>query len=231
MNEIILLKNGEIWVLKGLNRRGFEEKLMGSAIRKLRPYGQFRVYSRQSTTYIEPQDDRCDMDGAYEAMKKLFGVTALARARGCEKTADAMLETAKSYLGGVLLSAGTFKVESRRADKTFPMTSIALSQYVGGALHAAFPHLRVDVHRPEVTVHLEVRDYAAFVHADPEPGAGGLPAGVSGRAVCLLSGGIDSPVAAWMMAKRGLSVEMIHFFSYPYTSPEQRKRFWSWRAF
>lgn len=222
-NEIILLKMGEL-VLKGLNRRGFEEKLMGNAIRRLRPYGQFKVYSRQSTTYVEPQDSSCDMDGAYEAMKKLFGVVGLTRARSCDKTADAMLDAAKAYLGDTLSAAKTFKVESKRADKTFPMTSIALSQYVGGELHETFPHLRVDVHKPEVTVHLEVRDYAAFVHADPEPGAGGLPVGVSGRAVCLLSGGIDSPVAAFMTAKRGVALEMIHFFSYPYTSPEAKEK-------
>lgn len=221
--EIILLKMGEL-VLKGLNRRGFEEKLMGNAIRRLRPYGQFRVYSRQSTTYLEPQNDSCDIGGAYEAMKKLFGVAGLTRARACGKTAEAMLDTARTCFGDVLRSAKSFKVESKRADKTFPMTSIALSQYVGGALHEAFPHLEVDVHNPQVTIHLEVRDYAAFVHADPEPGAGGLPVGTSGRAVCLLSGGIDSPVAAWMMAKRGLSLEMLHFFSYPYTSPEAKKK-------
>jgi thiamine biosynthesis protein ThiI len=157
-------------------------------------------------------------------MKKLFGVAGLSRARACEKTADAMLSTAKAYLGDVLLAAHSFKVESKRADKTFPMTSVALSQYVGGELHQAFPHLRVDVHNPEVTIHLEVRDYAAFVHADPEPGAGGLPVGMSGRAVSLLSGGIDSPVASWMIAKRGVALELVHFFSYPYTSPEAKEK-------
>jgi len=223
MNEIILLKLGEL-VLKGLNRHGFEEKMMGNAIRRLRPYGQFKIYTRQSTTYVEPQNDRCDMDGAYEAMKKLFGVVGLSRAKSCEKTADAMLDTAKAYLGDLLTTAKTFKVESKRADKTFPMTSIALSQYVGGELHEFFPHLKVDVRNPEVTVHLEVRDYAAFVHADPEPGAGGLPVGMSGRAVSLLSGGIDSPVASWMVAKRGTALEMLHFFSYPYTSPEAKEK-------
>lgn len=220
---MILLKLGEL-VLKGLNRRSFEEKLMANAVRRLRPYGNFKVYARQSTAYVEPQNDACDMDGAYAAMKKLFGVVGLSRARSCEKTADAMLETAKTYFGDLLLAAKTFKVESKRADKTFPMTSIALSQYVGGELHDAFPHLKVDVHHPELTIHLEVRDYAAFVHADPEPGAGGLPVGASGRAVCLLSGGIDSPVAAWMMAKRGVALELVHFFSYPYTSPEAKEK-------
>lgn len=221
--EIILLKLGEL-VLKGLNRRGFEERLMGNAIKRLRPFGNFKVYSRQSTTYVEPQDESCDMEGAYAAMGKLFGVAGLSRAKACEKSADAMLETAKTYLSDTLLSARSFKVESKRSDKSFPMSSIALSQYVGGELHDAFPHLTVDVHHPEVTVHLEVRDYAAYVHADPIPGAGGLPVGMGGRAVSLLSGGIDSPVASWMMAKRGVSLELVHFFSYPYTSPEAKEK-------
>ena len=221
--EIILLKLGEL-VLKGLNRRGFEDKLMGNAKKSLRPFGPFRIYSKQSTTYVEPQDESCDMDGAYDAMCKLFGVVGLSRAKACEKTAEAMLDTAKTYLYDTLMEATSFKVESKRADKSFPMSSIQLSQFVGGELHDAFPHLKVDVHRPEVTVHLEVRDHAAYVHADPTPGAGGLPVGMGGRAISLLSGGIDSPVASWMMAKRGVNLEMIHFFSYPYTSPEAKEK-------
>jgi len=221
--EIILLKLGEL-VLKGLNRRGFEDKLMGNARVRLRPYGNFKVYSRQSTTYVEPQDPSCDLDGAYDAMCKLFGVVGLSRAKACEKTADAMLETAKTYLYDTLMAAKSFKVETKRADKSFPMSSISLSQLVGGELHEAFPHLLVDVHHPEVTVYLEVREAAAYVHANPTPGAGGLPVGMGGRAVSLLSGGIDSPVASWMMAKRGVALEMLHFFSYPYTSPEAKEK-------
>ena len=219
MKEIMLLKQGEM-VLKGLNRRGFEEKLMGNAKRRLKKYGQFKVYTRQSATYVEPLNDECDFEGAWEAMQKLFGVVGLSRAKGCAKDKDAIVACAKEYLGDKLRCAKTFKVESKRADKSFPMTSIQLSQYVGGELHDAFPHLVVDVHDPELTVHVEVRDYEAFVHADPEEGAGGLPIGVGGRALSLLSGGIDSPVASWMIAKRGVIVDMIHFHSYPYTSQE-----------
>ncbi len=221
--EIILLKMGEL-VLKGLNRRGFEDKLMGNAKRRLRPYGDFRVYSRQSTTYVEPQNADCDLDGAYQAMTKLFGVAGLSRAKACAKDPQAILETAKSYLKDTLLGAKSFKVESKRADKSFPMTSIQLSQFVGGELHEAYPHLIVDVKNPQLTVHVEIRDLAAYVHADPTPGAGGLPVGMGGKAICLLSGGIDSPVAAWMMAKRGVTLDMIHFFSYPYTSPEAKEK-------
>ncbi|MEQ2442017.1 tRNA uracil 4-sulfurtransferase ThiI [Pseudoflavonifractor sp. CLA-AP-H29] len=223
MDEIILMKLGEL-VLKGLNRRSFEDKLIANAQRRLKHCGSFKVYSKQSTMYVEPKDDSCDMDAAWEAMKRLFGVVGLSRARACAKDKDAMLETAKTYLHDQLSTARTFKVEAKRADKTFPMTSIELAQYVGGELHDAFPNLGVDVHNPELTVHLEVRDYAAFVHADPEPGAGGLPVGIGGRAVSLLSGGIDSPVASWMMAKRGLALDMVHFFSYPYTSPEAKDK-------
>ena len=223
MTEMILLKQGEM-VLKGTNRYTFEDKMRANIARRLRNLGKFKVYTRQSTTYVEPQSEDCAMARAYEAMKHVFGVVGLSRAKACEKTKDAMLETARSYLGDRLSAAKTFKVESKRADKTFPMTSIALSQWVGGELDDLYPNLTVDVHHPELTVHLEVRDYAAFVHADPEPGAGGLPVGTSGRALSMLSGGIDSPVASWMMAKRGVALEMIHFYSYPYTSPEAKQK-------
>ena len=223
MNEMILLKLGEL-VLKGLNRRSFEDKLQANICRRLRPLGQFRVYTRQSTTYVEPMDDSCDMDGAWEALKKVFGVVGLSRARACDKDKDAILAATREYLGDRLAAASTFKVETKRADKSFPMTSIQLSQYVGGELDDLYPDLKVDVHHPELTVHIEIRDYAAFVHADPDPGAGGLPVGINGRAVSLLSGGIDSPVASWMIAKRGVALEMVHFYSYPYTSPEAKDK-------
>ena len=223
MNEIILIKLGEL-VLKGLNRRSFEDKLQANMHRRLHPYGQFRVYTRQSTTYVEPKDDSCDVQGAYEALKKVFGIVGLSLARPCEKDKDAILATCKEFLNDQLSNAKTFKVETKRADKTFPMTSIQLSQYVGGELHEAYENLEVDVRHPELTVYVEIRDYAAYVHADPEPGAGGLPVGINGRAVSLLSGGIDSPVASYMIAKRGVALEMVHFFSYPYTSPEAKEK-------
>ena len=223
MNEIILLKLGEM-VLKGLNRRSFEDKLQANIHRRIHPYGQFRVYTRQSATYVEPKDGGCDVLGAYEALKKVFGIASLSLARPCEKDKDAILATAKEFLDADLRAARTFKVETKRADKTFPMTSIQLSQYVGGELHEAYGNLEVDVHHPELTVFLEVRDYAAYVHAQAQPGAGGLPVGINGRAVSLMSGGIDSPVASWMIAKRGVALDMVHFFSYPYTSPEAKEK-------
>lgn len=223
MNEMILLKLGEM-VLKGLNRHSFEDKLQANIHRRLNGLGRFRVYTRQSTTYVEPMEDSCDMDAAWEAMKKVFGVVGLSRARACDKDKDAILQACHEYLDDRLRSARTFKVETRRADKTFPMTSIQLSQYVGGELDELYPNLQVDVHHPELTVYVEIRDYAAFVHANPDPGAGGLPVGINGRAVSLLSGGIDSPVASYMIAKRGVALEMVHFFSYPYTSPDAKEK-------
>ena len=221
--ELILLKLGEV-VLKGLNRRGFEERLIGNAKRRLKKHGTFKVTSRQSIVYVEPLSDSCDMDGAYDTLCKLFGVVGVSRAKACEKTPEAIFAAAADYLRDDLMAASTFKVESKRSDKAFPMNSIQLSQYVGGELDEAFPHLKPDMHDPDVVVHCEVRDFAAYVHANPAPGAGGLPVGMGGRAVSLLSGGIDSPVASWMMAKRGVALEMVHFFSYPYTSPEAKDK-------
>ena len=223
MNEIILLKLGEM-VLKGLNRRSFEDKLQANIHRRLWPYGQFKVYTRQSTTYVEPKNDDCDVEGAFEALKKVFGIVGLSLARPCEKDKDAIVAACQQFLNDKLSAARTFKVESKRADKSFPMNSIQLSQYVGGELDELYPDLHVDVHHPELTVYVEIRDFAAYVHADPEPGAGGLPVGINGRAVSLLSGGIDSPVSSWMIAKRGVALDMVHFFSYPYTSPEAKEK-------
>lgn len=217
MNEVILLKLGEV-VLKGLNRRAFEDKLNANIRRRLQHYGSFQVYSKQSAIYVEPQNGECDLDGAYAACKQVFGVIAAARTRCCPKDKDAIFHCARNYLGERLERAKTFKVETKRADKHFPMNSMEISQYVGGLLHDAYPHLKVDVHTPEVCVHVEVREKAAYVHGPSEPGAGGLPIGMGGTAVSLLSGGIDSPVASYMIAKRGVQLELVHFFSPPYTS-------------
>ena len=217
MKEIFLMKLGEV-VLKGANKRQFESRLRQNVRRRMRAYGNFDVYIMQSTVYVEPMDDLCDVDGAWEACRSIFGVVSLCRCRPCEKNVDAIFEAIEAYLGDDLDCARSFKVESKRSDKAFPLTSIALSQEIGGRLAEAHPTVEVDVHHPEYTVYVEVRDLAAYVHGPAEPGAGGLPTGVGGRAMCLLSGGIDSPVAAYMMAKRGMEIESVHFFSYPYTS-------------
>jgi len=223
MNELFLLKLGEI-ILKGANRRVFEDRLKSNVGRRMRPFGEFKVHITQSTVYVEPMNDECDMDGAWEACGTIFGVISMCRCRGCEKDLDAIYQTAVDYLGDDLSAAKSFKVESRRADKRFPLGSIQISQEIGGRLAEAFPEVEVDVHNPDYTVYVEIRDHAAYVHGPALPGAGGLPTGSGGRAAVLLSGGIDSPVAGYMIAKRGVEIECIHFFSYPYTSERAREK-------
>ena len=223
MNDIILVKLGEI-ILKGLNRRYFEQKLMANMRRRLSHIGKFRVYCIQSTVYVEAQEDNADIDAAFEALQNVFGIVALVRAAACEKDKDAIAALAKEYLRDEMLRAKSFKVESKRSDKSFPMTSIELSQYVGGELNEAYPDVKVDVHEPELIVHIEVRDLAAHVHGAPVPGAGGMPVGCNGTAVTLLSGGIDSPVSSYMIAKRGVHLIPVHFFSFPYTSQQAKEK-------
>ena len=217
MKEIFLMKLGEI-VLKGANKRQFETKLRQNVRRRMKTYGNFDVYIIQSTVYVEPMDDEADIEGAWEACHSIFGVVSLCRCRPCEKDLDSIFEAVEAYLGDDLDCAESFKVESKRSDKQFPLTSIGISQEIGGRLAEAHPNCRVDVHNPAYTVYVEVRDLAAYIHGPADPGAGGLPTGVGGRGMCLLSGGIDSPVAAYMIAKRGVEIECVHFFSYPYTS-------------
>lgn len=221
--EIFLLKLGEV-VLKGQNRQSFEDKLLANVRRRVKNCGSFQCSLRQSTIYVEPQGEDCDMEAAWDACRQVFGIAAVARAVPCEKTVDAIVEAARTYLADAFAVAKSFKVESKRADKMFPMNSIQLSQAVGGDLAELFPHVAVDVHNPDLTVFVEIREKYAYVHTPSVPGAGGLPIGMGGRAVSLLSGGIDSPVASWMIAKRGIALEMVHFFSYPYTSEEAKQK-------
>ena len=221
--EMLLLKLGEV-VLKGLNRRSFEDKLVNTVRRRMKNYGSFQVYVRQSTIYVEPQKEDCNMDAAYKAAKQVFGVVQVARAVPCEKSVDAIVETAKSYLADAFAAARSFKVESRRADKQFYLNSIQISQAVGGELAEAFPNVKVDVKKPDLTVYVEIREKHAYVHAPSVPGAGGLPVGTGGKAVSLLSGGLDSPVSSWMIARRGVELEMVHFVSPPYTSQQAQDK-------
>ena len=223
MQDLILLKLGEI-VLKGLNRRSFEQKLMGNIRRRLVGLGKFKVSCLQSTIYVEAESEDADLDAAFEALQDVFGIVKLSRAVACEKDKDAIARRAIEYLRDDMLRAKSFKVESKRSDKSFPMTSIELSQYVGGELAEAYPNCEVDVHNPELTVVLEVRDLAAYVHAQPVNGAGGMPVGSNGVAVTLLSGGIDSPVSSYMIAKRGVRLIPVHYFSFPYTSQQAKDK-------
>lgn len=223
MKEIILLKNGEI-VLKGLNRSSFEDLLIKNVRRKLAPLGSWTFWRAQSTIYVTPQSEETDMEEALDRVGKVFGVAAYTRACVVEKNFDEILRVAPVYLAAVLQGATTFKVEARRSDKRFSMTSPEICMELGGALLEQFPHLQVDVHHPQVVVMVEIRERGAYIHAGQTPGAGGIPVGSSGCAALLLSGGIDSPVAGYMMAKRGLQINAIHFESPPYTSERARQK-------
>ena len=223
MNELFLLKMGEI-VLKGLNRGSFEGRLHSNLSRRLKSYGKFNIRLLQSTVYVEPADEDCDIEGAWEACGRIFGITSRCRSRGCEKDMDAIFNACRDYLGDDISCAKSFKVESKRADKRFPLNSIQISQEIGGRLAEEFPETPVDVRHPDYTVYVEVREEKAFVHGPSEPGAGGLPVGIGGKSGLLLSGGIDSPVAGYMIAKRGVELECIHFFSYPYTSERAKEK-------
>lgn len=218
MNEIILLKYGEI-ALKGLNKNVFEDILLKNIRWRMRDLGPVRVRKAQSTVYLEPGDpETFDFDEALDRASKIFGLAAISRALVMEKDIRDICSRAPGYLEPILADARTFKVETRRSDKQFPLKSPEISAEVGGAILDAFPHLTVDVHEPDVVVNVEIRDFAAYVHAGSIPGAGGMPVSSSGKAMILISGGLDSPVAAYMMAKRGLSLSAIHFQSPPYTS-------------
>ena len=223
MKEILLLKYGEI-VLKGANKKYFEDMLCRQLRRKAKAHGNFEIYRSQSTIYVQPKDDFCDMDGMMAAAGKVFGIVAICRAAVCEKNMESILETVKTYIPPHLEGKKTFKVESKRSDKAFPLDSMEISREAGGAILSACPRMRVDVHNPDVTVRVEVREFGAYVHPGPVKGAGGMPVGSNGRGLLLLSGGIDSPVAGYMMAKRGMTMEAIHFESFPYTSELARDK-------
>ncbi|MBP7185474.1 MAG: tRNA 4-thiouridine(8) synthase ThiI [Ruminococcus sp.] len=217
MKELILVKYGEM-ALKGLNKKTFEDMLIKNIKRRLKPLGHFQYTSAQSTTYITPLDEDIDLAEVSDRVGKIFGIATYCRACVCEKDFEDICEKSYEYLDTVLSCTKTFKVNAKRADKAFPMKSPEICMELGGRLLEKFPHLTVDVKNPEVTVTVEIRDENAFVHAENIKGAGGLPVGSSGKAMLLLSGGIDSPVAGYMMAKRGIHIAAIHYVSPPYTS-------------
>lgn len=221
--EIILIKNGEL-ALKGLNRRTFEEALMRNLRYRLRRAGDFLVRCAQSTIYIEPKNADADLEEACDCVSRVFGISGFSRARVASKELSAIQQAAGDYLAQRLERCQTFKVESKRSDKQFPLTSPEISREVGHALLERFPHLRVDVHHPDVQIMVEIRDFGAYIHAEQLPGAGGMPVGTGGKAAVLISGGIDSPVAAYMMAKRGIQLTAIHFASPPYTSERAEQK-------
>lgn len=217
MKEIILIKNGEL-VLKGLNRRTFEDVLIKNIKKKISPLGAFDISRAQSTIVVTPKDDDFDMDEAVKRVGTVFGISAYSRAAVCEKDIDVIKAVAREYLADTLKNTKTFKVNAKRSDKKFPLKSPEICYEIGGELLSAFPHLKVDVHEPEEVITVEIRDHDAFIRAGQLRGAGGMPVSTSGRAAIMISGGIDSPVAAYLMARRGLELNAIHFASPPYTS-------------
>lgn len=218
MKEIILIKNGEL-VLKGLNRNTFEDVLIKNIKKALsaNEVGAFKFIKSQSTIICEPVDEDVDLDDATDVISHIFGIAALSRAAVCEKDLEEIKRTTVEYLEEELSQAKTFKVEAKRADKKFPYKSPEICREVGGYVLSKFHNLKVDVHNPDVVVTVEVRD-TAFVRGNNIKGAGGMPVSTSGRATILISGGIDSPVAAYMMAKRGIELVAVHFASPPYTT-------------
>ena len=223
MKEILLLKYGEL-VLKGANKSVFENAMIRDIKKKIQNFGSFSVSRCQSTVFVEPNDDFADIDGALDACKKVFGIVSICRAAVCDKNMDAILETVKSYIPDYLVGCKTFKADAKRSDKKFPLKSPQISAEVGGAVLSTVRGIKVDVNHPDIVVMVEIRENSAYVHAGKIKGAGGMPQGSSGRGLLLLSGGIDSPVAGYMMAKRGVEIEALHFESFPYTSERAREK-------
>ncbi len=224
MKEIILVKYGEI-ILKGGNRPRFEQLLLQNIRNSIKNVASAKLTLMQATIYIEPEDEN-KTDIIIERLEKVFGIVSIARAAVCEKNMESIFKTAVAYCGDELKPGVRFKVETKRADKQFPMTSTEASMSLGGDLHDHFPGLIVDVHHPEVTVKVEIRDFAAYVYIEQNKvmGQGGMPIGSGSRATLLLSGGIDSPVAGHMIAKRGVAIDAVNFFSFPYTSERAKEK-------
>lgn len=223
MKEVILIKLGEI-VLKGLNRKNFEDRLIKSLKHRLGKIGQFRVKAAQSIITVSPVHDDADIDEAVDCVSKVFGIATFSRACAAEKDIEKIKATAAEYLSDRFAEIRSFKVEAKRSDKKFPLTSPEISREVGGFLAEAYPDVAVDVHNPDAVVTVEIRDDAAYIHSGVIKGAGGIPVGTGGKAAILISGGIDSPVAAYMMAKRGIELTAIHFASPPYTSERAEEK-------
>ena len=223
IKEILLCKYGEI-VLKGANRKYFEDMLCRELKKKARACGNFDIYRAQSTIYIEPKDDDADVDGMFEAASKVFGIVAISRAAVCEKNMEDIERVTREYIPAFLRGKKTFKVEGKRSDKSFHLDSMELAREIGGVILDACRGIKVDVHNPDVVVKVEIREFGAYVSAGQFKGAGGMPVGTNGRGMLLLSGGIDSPVAGYMMAKRGVRLDAIHFESFPYTSERAREK-------
>lgn len=223
MERLILVRYGEIY-LKGQNRPFFEKMLMNNIKKALEPFGKPKIYKAQGRIYIE----NLKVEGiVLDRLSKVFGAIGINPAWKTDKDLEAIQAMVKAVMEDALEKATkenlTFKVESRRADKTFPMNSMDLSRKMGGFILKNFPGLKVDVHNPDIKINLEIREHAYAYHENI-PGAGGMPVGTNGKTALLLSGGIDSPVAGWMIAKRGVRLTAVHYHSFPYTSDKAKEK-------
>ncbi len=224
MKEVILVKYGEI-ILKGLNRNRFEDMLISNIKKVIGKKNIAEIRKSQAVIYIAPSD-MGDIDEMVSKLKKVFGIVFIAKAGVFKKDMDTILTDGADYIANTLYGVNTFKVEAKRSDKAFPLKSPEISREMGGALLSRNPRLTVQVHNPEALVRVEIRESVAYVYTDTarERGMGGMPTGSGGKATILLSGGIDSPVAAWMIAKRGVELDAVHFFSPPYTSERAKEK-------
>ncbi|MCX7715009.1 MAG: tRNA 4-thiouridine(8) synthase ThiI [Clostridia bacterium] len=224
MKEIIMVKYGEI-ILKGLNRPVFENILVKNIKNALKNIDNISVRKAQATIYIEAENEN-KIDLLVERLAKVFGIVSIARAAVVEKDMETIKQAALSYCSYRLDAGIRFKVEAKRADKGFALKSPEICTEVGGYLLENNPKLIVDVHNPDTVVKVEIRDFGAYIYCeeDKRAGQGGMPIGTGSRATLLLSGGIDSPVAGHMIAKRGVEIDAVNFFSYPYTSERAKEK-------
>ncbi len=224
MNEVLIIKYGEI-ILKGLNRPVFEDRLFKIIRRRLKDLGEFKITKFQAAVYIEAKDDCFDYDEAVERLKKVFGILYICRAKKCEKEMEAVKTQALLSYEEAYSEGKTFKIEVKRQDKRFPHKSPEIQKMVGDAIFEKhYKTAKVDVKNPDISVMVEIREEGAYVYAKREKGPGGLPVGINGKCALMLSGGIDSPVAGYMIAKRGVELIGVHFHSYPYTSERAKEK-------
>ena len=224
MRTIILVRYGEIF-LKGSNKPMFESRLIKNIKKVLYGLGTITVSRSQSRIYVESNDENYPIDEAIMRLTKVFGISSVSPVQKLETDQDMIYKEAIRMTKEVLAKYRheTFKVETKRADKTFPLKSMDFSSHLGAVLLKEIPQLKVDVHNPDFIVHVEIREYT-YVYSEIIPSVNGLPVGSNGRATLLISGGIDSPVAGWMVAKRGVKLEGVHFYSYPYTSEKAKEK-------
>lgn len=214
-----VISYGEIG-LKGDNRLFFEGKLVKNIRESLKDLGRCEIKRTWGRIMVESDGESHRIE---EKLSKIFGIMSYSPVLTCSKNMEEIKETVKASLGGKLTDGASFKVETRRSDKSFPLNSPEINGALGGYVLTEFPGIRVDVHKPDITIHIEIRE-KALIYSKKFKGLGGLPVGTGGKGMALLSGGIDSPVAAWMLMKRGVTTEGIYFHSFPYTGDKAKEK-------